>query len=299
MTTTHEGKQLASLKLDHLKQRLEAVTEAITATDADVYLLRQHEADLSDYKKELYHIHQELLALDLSEEDELSVSHTNLEKLVFDTSLNIRKILGAPSDREAPPTESKGVKLPKLDVPKFDGDILNWKTFWEQFNVSIHSRKSLSNAEKLIYLRSSVNEGSAKHAIEGLSRTGECYEEAIECLKMRYDWPRLIHQAHVKKIIEFEAQCLRDGSGKELRCLHDTVQQHLRALKAMDYEPSGPFIMSVLELKLDSNTMFEWQRYSQEKVKISHYHELLEFLNLRAQASESSVSDHPRSKTQN
>ena len=296
VTTTHEGKRLASRKLDRLKRRLEAVTEAIAATDVDVYLLRQHEADLSDYKKELYHVNQELLALDLNEEDELSVSHTNLEKLVFDASLNIRKILDAPSDREAPPTESKGVKLPKLDVPKFDGDILNWKTFWEQFNVSIHSQKSLSDAEKLIYLRSSVNEGSAKHAIEGLSRTGECYEEAIECLKMRYDRPRLIHQAHVKKIIE--AQCLRDGSGKELRRLHDMVQQHLKALKAMDYEPSGPFITSVLELKLDSNTMFEWQRYSQEKIEIPHYRELLEFLNLRAQASESSVSDHPRPKTQ-
>ena len=84
-----------------------------------------------------------------------------------------------------------------------------------------------------------------------------------------------------------EAQCLRDGSGKEL---HDTVQQYLRALKGMDCEPSSPFITSVLELKLDSNAMFKWQRYSREKVEISHYRELLEFLNLRAQASQPSVS---------
>ncbi len=42
----------------------------------------------------------------------------------------------------------------------------------------------------------------------------------------------------------------KTGTGRELRCLYDTVQQHLRALKAMEYEPSGPFITSVLELKL-------------------------------------------------
>lgn len=34
-----------------------------------------------------------------------------------------------------------------------------------------------------------------------------------------------------------EAAPLKQGTGKELRHLYDTVQQHLRALKAMDYEP--------------------------------------------------------------
>ena len=32
---------------------------------------------------------------------------------------------------------------------------------------------------------------------EGLSSTGDHYDEAIECLKARYNRPRLIHQAHV------------------------------------------------------------------------------------------------------
>ena len=52
-----------------------------------------------------------------------------------------------------------------------------------------------------------------------------------------------------------EAPALKEGTGKELRHPHDTVQQHLRALKAMDYEPSGPFVTSILELKLDVNTV--------------------------------------------
>ena len=93
-----------------------------------------------------------------------------------------------------------------------------------------------------------------------------------------------------------EAPPLKDGSGKELRHLHDTVQQHLRALKEMDYEPSGPFITSVLELKLDVTTMFEWQRHSQDDTDVSHYHKLLEFINLRAQASETPTPNRKRSE---
>ena len=65
------------------------------------------------------------------------------------------------------------------------------------------------------------------------------------------------------------------------------MQQHLRALKATGCEAPGPFITSVLELKLDSSTMFEWQRHSQVSTDIPHYKELLDFINLRAQASES------------
>jgi len=42
------------------------------------------------------------------------------------------------------------------------------------------------------------------------------------------------------------------------------MQQHIRALKAMGCEPSGPFLTSLLELKLDVDTSFEWQKYSQD-----------------------------------
>ena len=103
------------------------------------------------------------------------------------------------------------------------------------------------------------------------------------------DCPHLIHQVHVRAI--YEAPPLRDGNGRELRRLHDVATPHLRALKPMDYEPSGPFITYILELKLDPTSMFEWQRHSQDSREVHHYTALLEFLDLRAHASENSISD--------
>ena len=204
-----------------------------------------------DYKKELGEVRSSLLSVDLDDEDELNQRLSDLEKELFDCSLSIKKLLKS-STHDSPAIDGKGVKLPKLDVPTFDGNILNWRTFWEQFRVSIHDRSSLSHSEKLVYLQHALKNGSAKATIEGLSRSGECYEEAIDCLKSRYDHPRLVHQTHVKLILDTAA--LKEGTGKELRQLHDTVQQHLRALKAMDYEPSGPFITSIIKLKLDATT---------------------------------------------
>ena len=164
------------------------------------------------------------------------------------------------------------VKLPKLEAPTFDSNILHWLTFWEQFCVALHDQDDLSNAQKLVYLRQSLKEGSAKNAIEGLSRSGEQYDEAIKCLRVRYNQPRLIHEAHVRRIIEVPH--LKDNMGRELRRLHDILQQHLRALKAMNKEPSAPFITSLIEMKLGADTRFEWQKSSQESTDVPHYTEL-------------------------
>ena len=69
-----------------------------------------------------------------------------------------------------------------------------------------------------------------KDEIEGLSRSGEHYDESVQCLQEQYDCPRLIHQARVRKI--FEVPSLKDNSGEELRYLHNVLQEHLHARKS-------------------------------------------------------------------
>ena len=85
----------------------------------------------------------------MEESNELYIAQTQVDKKLFDCSLKIKWLLfpcDRPVDSALPSVDGHGVKLPKLDVPKFDGNVVNWKTFWEQFKVSI---RSLSDAEKL------------------------------------------------------------------------------------------------------------------------------------------------------
>ena len=290
-SSDESSRRIVSRKLTHLQKSLTSITAIIgdaSAAPFDTCLLRQYEERTNDINKDLVRTRDDLHRMDLDDSDELFGLQDTLESQVFDCSVSIKKSLSsasAPVETSTLPSESKGVRLPKLDVPTFDGDALNWRSFSEQFCISVHDRAHLSDSEKLVYLQQSLKGGSAKSAIEGLSRSGEYYAKAIECLQSRYNRPRLIHKAHVRMILE--APSLKEGSGRELRRLHDTVQQHLRALKAMDCEAPGPFITSVLELKLDSNTMFEWQKHSQKSAAVPHYNELLDFINMRTQASES------------
>ena len=82
---------------------------------------------------------------------------------------------------------------------------------------------------------------------------------------------------------------LREGSGKELHRLYDTILQHIRALKTMDGDLTGAFLTSIIELKLDADTIFEWQKHSQEQKTTPQYEDILGFIDLRAQASETAA----------
>ena len=61
------------------------------------------------------------------------------------------------------------VKLPEIDMPTFDGNILNWGIFWEQFRATIQCRDYLSDADKLAYSQNALRDSTTKHEIGSLT----------------------------------------------------------------------------------------------------------------------------------
>ena len=90
---------------------------------------------------------------------------------------------------------------------------------------------------------------------------------------------------------------LKDRSGKEQRCLHCVLSQHLRSLKVMEYKPVL-FITSLIEIKLNQATGFEWQRHIQGTSKVPHHGKLLKFSDLRARVSESTTRENIKRSAQ-
>ena len=291
-SATTDALKLSKKRLELLQVKLKDVESAVNGLEGsedNVWALEEYRDQITGLRGE---IKTALLSSDVATDDPVVRTQTEVDKLAFECMLAIKRRLRLnATTHTATISETSVTKLPKLEVPTFHGDILQWKTYWEQFCVSIHDRSSLTKAEKLVYLQNSIKDKTAKGLIEGLTKSSEHYDEAVKCLLSRYDRPRVIHQAHVRRIID--AQPLKEGTGKEIRHLHDLVTQHHRALKALRHEPSKPFITSLLEMKLDATTMFEWQRHSQEHTDVPDYQILLDFLNLRAQAAKS-ASDKRR-----
>ena len=56
-----------------------------------------------------------------------------------------------------------GVRLPKITMQPFDGDVTNWTSFWDSFDSAIHRNAGLNEIDKFNYLRSLLK-GSARDA---------------------------------------------------------------------------------------------------------------------------------------
>ncbi len=237
-STSNECKIL-NHKLTRVKESLEEISDAIQALPddfEDVALIQQYQEELTDDKLQLSKCQDGLSNIDVVEGDDLLMQYSRLKKIHFDCCHAVKKLLSnhGPTPHTDVPNV-KGLKIPKLESPTFDGDILNWTQFWEQFAISIDEHTGLSDSAKFVYLQHALKGGSAKSVIEGLQGTGEHYSKAVECLKTRYDRPCLIHQSHVKLILETPS--VKESNGKELRKFHDTLSQHLRALDACESEP--------------------------------------------------------------
>ena len=54
----------------------------------------------------------------------------------------------------------KSVKLPKLELKKFDGNIFKWAEFWDVFKSAIHSNKQLHDVGQIQLSESSTQRDS-------------------------------------------------------------------------------------------------------------------------------------------
>ena len=59
---------------------------------------------------------------------------------------------GATTTESTTPSRFK-MRLPKLVLKLFDGDITKWTSFWDSYKSAIHSDQDLSNVDKFTYLR--------------------------------------------------------------------------------------------------------------------------------------------------
>ena len=97
--------------------------------------------------------------------------------------------------------QSSNLKLPRIELPKFSGDVLKFQNFWDQFEAAVHDNADLPNVQKFTYLRSVLN-GNALQTIEGFEVTGANYQPAVECLKHRYGRRRVV----IKSVVQMDAK---------------------------------------------------------------------------------------------
>ncbi|KAF8791537.1 hypothetical protein HNY73_006384 [Argiope bruennichi] len=121
------------------------------------------------------------------------------------------------------------VKLPRLQIPQFYGDILKFNDFYSQFDTVIHKNSSLSDVEKFNYLKSYLI-NDAEMAVRSIALKAENYDGAINILKERFGRTEMIIDADMSQLLNLNP-VLKANDVKSLRRLYSICETHIRGLE--------------------------------------------------------------------
>ena len=200
--------------------------------------------------------------------------NSRLEKL-FEMQTQLMEKLTVQTDKKTTGTVLKdSVKLPKLDIPSFKGDIIKFQEFWDAFEACIDKNETLSPIEKFTYLKSKL-EGDALEAISGLSLSSGNYDEAKKILQERFGDQQAIVNAHYVQLIDVP---IARNNTMSLRALTDKIKTHLRSLRVLKQDTSQDIFVTMITSKLprEVNTQLEIQKGRNQKWTVDKLIESLE-----------------------
>ena len=184
------------------------------------------------------------------------------------------------------------VKLPKINLPTFDGNVLSWQPYYQSIKVSVVDNPSLADVQKLEYLMRSLK-GSATKAVKGFAVVQANYKPVLEILKESLGHTRLILDAHVRSLIHLP--CLNSDDATSMRKIYDEVIGHVRSVESMDEkfnsETLAPVLVPLIVDKLPIEIMEKWKlELNEEKAKQDYLEvkTLFTFLEQLIRAKESS-----------
>lgn len=126
-------------------------------------------------------------------------------------------------------TINTNVRLPRLDLPNFSGNALEWQSFWDGFEAAVHDNPAISGVQKLNYLRSLLR-GEASQVVAGFALTSDNYEHSLILLKDCYGSPHKLIATHMQAFIDLSTP---SNTLSGLQQFHDTIERHICSLSTL------------------------------------------------------------------
>ena len=176
-----------------------------------------------------------------------------------------------------------GIKLPKINLLRFNGEITKFNAFWQSFECAIHGNSSVPKVNKLNYLLSLL-EGPAYRALEGLSLQAENYDAAVEILKTRFGKKQSIINAHMNALLKLKEH--PNESTDQLRKIYDKINVHVRGLDSMGMSPEsyGNLLIPIIMSRMPKEIAMQVARSTSEEVW--NITEILEIICKEIEAAE-------------
>ena len=151
------------------------------------------------------------------------------------------------------------LKLPKIELRKFGGEIKDWLSFWNTFR-KIHEFKTRHYREKInlfkfhYFLQSTVKD--SREVVNSPSLPANNYEKTIENLKSRFGKKDLLIEFYVRELSK-----LILNKNISLISTYDKLETHLRALESLGVttDMCDAMLFPLIESLLPEEILRTWQ----------------------------------------
>jgi hypothetical protein len=130
--------------------------------------------------------------------------------------------------------------LPRIEIPKFDGNIIEWCSFRDMFTSLVHDNEHYTDIERFHYLLCYLL-GPALTIVKAVPLTADNYSIAWNALKDRYDNKRLLVTAHIEKLFAFAP--LTKESPASLSLFVNTFRENVSAIQALGVSDFAGYLL--------------------------------------------------------
>ena len=193
----------------------------------------------------------------LKDLEECADRKRTIDKAVLEAQnfLNVK----SESNRSHSPTHSccsnqlnSGYKLPQLKLPNFEGNILEFRSFWEQFTAAVDGR-DLSDIIKLQLLLGCLR-GSIRKSVSGYKIEGRSYQLVVNYLKDLFDNPPKIVESLILRLLKLQSPSYTYSSLHSFKSELQFLTQSLKSEGIVNDCNSCSIILgTILTQKLPSN----------------------------------------------
>ncbi|XP_063620692.1 uncharacterized protein LOC134793097 [Cydia splendana] len=235
-------------------------------------------------------LHWEIDSEQINEKPEYEETYNQCEQKYNDIKKRINIKMWDSSHREK--------STPKIEIPIFNGNYHQWTSFKDLFTETIHKNNSISNAQKMQFLKSKVK-GEAEKLIQHLKISTDNYQVCWEILNHRYNNTKLIFSSHVNILLGLPT--MQQQTAVAIKRLHDNTKECLHAIQnlgvdSVDTSTWDPLIVHLLAQKLDADSHHDYVEHVADPRELPTLAEFLSFLEAKFTALESSRRKQEQTK---
>lgn len=171
-------------------------------------------------------------------------------------------------------------RLPRIDLPKFNGTPSDWIPFKDLFQSLVIAHPTLSSVEKLQYLKTSLT-GSAASLLQNTMLSAENFQKSWDALNSFYENKRLLVHAALHSL--FSIKRMMRESAVELEKVYTQVMQIYRSLESLQRPVStwDDFLIFIIVQRIDPESVKAWEQHLGSSKEPPTWRQFNEFLITR------------------